>query len=86
MTTNILFIRSMEEEDFLKKVGKTIEKIRKEAGFTQVELGARCGWGRQNINRLEKGRHNPSVLVLNEIAKALKVPLKDLLDFGDAEV
>ena len=71
----------MTKEAFLKKLGESIERIRKDAGISQVELATRSGRNKQNINRIERGGHNPSAYVLYEIAEILKVSVKDLLDF-----
>ncbi len=66
---------------FLKKLGKNITRLREKAGLSQAELSLRCDKDRQSLNRLEKGKINPSAYYLSEIATELKVPLKDLLDF-----
>lgn len=58
-----------------------IARVRERAGLSQTELALRCDKDRQSINRLENGRINPSAYYLSEIAKELKVPVKDLLDF-----
>ena len=71
----------MTKETFLKKRGKNIARLREEAGLSQTELALRCDKDRQSLNRLEKGRINPSVFYLLQISHELKIPLKDLLDF-----
>ena len=71
----------MTKEAFQKKLGKNIARIREEAGISQAELALRCDKDKQSLNRLEKGRINPSVYYLLEIARELKVPVKEVLDF-----
>lgn len=71
----------MTKDVFLKKLGKHIAKLREEAGLSQTELALRCDKDRQSLNRLEKGRINPSAYYLSEIAAELKVPLKKMFDF-----
>jgi putative transcriptional regulator len=71
----------MTKETFLKRLGKNIARLREEAGLSQTELALRCDKDRQSLNRLEKGRINPSIFYLHEISVELKVPLKDVLDF-----
>ncbi len=71
----------MTKEIFLKKLGKNVARLREEAGLSQTELALRCDKDRQSLNRLEKGRINPSVFYLNQLAEELKIPVKDLLDF-----
>ncbi len=69
------------KEDFLQQLGKNVARLREAAGLSQTELALRCDKDRQSLNRLEKGRINPSVYYLSQIAEELKVSLKDLLDF-----
>ena len=76
-----LMPRATTKEVFLKKLGKNIARLREEAGLSQTELALRCDKDRQSLNRLEKGRINPSAFYLSEIAVELKVPVKELFDF-----
>jgi putative transcriptional regulator len=71
----------MTKEAYLKKLGNHIKKLRTKAGLSQTELGERCDKERQNIYRLEKGLMNPTAYYLTEIATALEIPVKELLNF-----
>lgn len=71
----------MTKEVFLKKLGKNVTRLRNEAGISQTELALRCDKDRQNLNRLEKGRINPTAFFLLQIAKELNVSLKEIFDF-----
>lgn len=71
----------MNKDVFLKKLGKNIAQLREKSGISQTELALCCDKDRQSLNRLEKGRINPSIYYLLEICIELKVPLKELLDF-----
>lgn len=71
----------MTKEIFLKKLGSNVARLREDAGLSQTELALRCDKDRQSLNRLEKGRINPSVYYLMQLAEELKIPVKDLLDF-----
>jgi ribosome-binding protein aMBF1 (putative translation factor) len=71
----------MTKENFLKKLGRHIAQTREKAGLSQSELALRCDKDRQSINRLEKGRMNPTAYYLSELAAELNIPMKDLLDF-----
>jgi putative transcriptional regulator len=66
---------------FLKKLGARIASLREENGLNQTELANECEKDRQSINRLEKGNINPSAYYLFQISQALRIPVKDLLDF-----
>lgn len=72
----------MTKEVFLKKLGKNITRLREKAGLSQTELALRCDKDRQSLNRLEKGKINPSAYYLSEIATELNTPPKTLLDFN----
>lgn len=71
----------MRKDLYLKKLGAHIATLREKAGLSQTELALRCDKDKQSLNRLEKGRINPSAFYLSEIARELKIPAKDLLDF-----
>lgn len=70
---------SKQDENFLIGLGKRITQIRKEKGLTQVELGDRIDMEKPNMNRIEKGGTNPTILTLRKICKELDIELKDLL-------
>jgi len=69
------------KEIFLKKLGQRIATLREKAGLNQSQLAIECDKDRQSINRLEKGNVNPSIYYLQQISKALKVTLSDLVSF-----
>lgn len=73
--------REKEDELFLKNLGKRISIIRKEKKIRQVDLGYSCDLDKSNMNRIEAGNTNPSILILNKISKELGVSLKELFDF-----
>ena len=73
--------RLPSKEQFQKKLGKQIAKLRQAAGMTQDDLAERCGKEKQNISRIETGRTNPTAYSLVEIAASLEVPVKELFDF-----
>ena len=71
----------MQKEDFLKNLGRHIVSIRKSKGLTQSDLANLCFKDRQSIERVENGKTNPTSYYLFELAQALNIPLKELLDF-----
>lgn len=71
----------MRKDIFLKKLGEHIRALRKKNNLTQVELANLMGKDRQSLQRIELGIINPSAYYLLEIAKALDISLKTLLDF-----
>lgn len=61
-----------------KLLGKRIQKHRKEIGLSQEKLGDKIGISRAYMGYIEQGRYGPSLEVLEKIAKALSIPLKQL--------
>lgn len=61
-------------------IGENIKHFRKEKGFTQEELGKMIGLSGVAIMRYEKGQREPKQNILTNIAKALGVHLRDLVD------
>jgi putative transcriptional regulator len=71
----------MKKEEFLKKLGKHVIKIRTQKGWSQSELARNCDKERQSIERLENGKINPSAYYLLQVANGLDISLNELLDF-----
>lgn len=62
-----------------KQLGDKIRKIRKKQGISQEELGFRSNLHRTYIGAIERAEQNVSIDNIHKIAKALKVPPKELL-------
>ena len=71
----------MNKEQLKKKVGQRIVELRSQMGWSQSDLARACNKDRQALEKLENGKVNPTIYSLLEIAKALEVPLKKLVDF-----
>lgn len=63
-----------------KRIGSNIAKARRQAGLSQADLGFRLHTASQEISRLESGRFCPRLTTLQRVARALEVPLMDLLE------
>jgi len=63
-----------------KKMGAKIRKLRAAKGLSQGALAARARTSREHVNRLEAGRYDPTVGTLQRIARALGVPVTELLE------
>lgn len=63
-----------------KKFGERLKEQRNKLSISQEELGFRSGLDRTYISGIERGTRNPSLKNLGRIAKALKIPLKELLE------
>ncbi len=65
--------------DIRKKVGQNLARIRKEKGLSQEDLAFECGLHRTYISGIERGIRNPTIMILDKIAKVLKVSVRDLI-------
>ena len=68
-----------EDDDLGSRVADRIRSAREESGLTQRALAERVGMAPSNYNRLEKGRHVPSMDSLVRLAEALSIPLSRLV-------
>lgn len=65
-------------------IGRNVRRIRLEKGLTQDEFAHRSGFSQQYISDLERGRRNPTLVSLFELAQALGCGHADLLAEDDA--
>ena len=66
--------------DVRRRLGLNLKKLREEQGFSQESFADHCGLHRTYISGIERGVRNPTVIILDKIAKGLKVPAGQLLD------
>ena len=71
----------MTKEDFQKLIGKQIIKIRSSKGMSQSDLARASFKDRQNIERIENGKNNPTVFFLYQLANAMNIHIKEIFDF-----
>ncbi len=62
-----------------KIIGQAIRRIRLEREMSQEELALKAGIARSYMSGLENGWRNPTVAVLDRVAKGLGVRFGDLL-------
>ena len=68
--------------DICYRIGKRIVQLRRKHGLTQEELAERAGISYKYLQMLEGKRPNKaSIVVLEKIAKGVKIPLWKLLKF-----
>ena len=61
-----------------KQFGKKLRELREKAGLSQEELGFKAGLHRTYIGAIERAEQNVSVDNIHKLARALKIPVKDL--------
>jgi transcriptional regulator with XRE-family HTH domain len=63
------------------QLGRHIQKVRKANGLTQDQLAEKIGTSTPWIGHIETGREVPNVKMLEKIARALRVKVKDLIPY-----
>ena len=71
--------------DMRKLVGRNFARLRREKGLTQEDVEARSGFNQQYLSDLERGKRNPSIVTLYEIAQALGVSHVELVTPDQAD-
>src|ERR1700674_98729 len=72
--------RQTHPADLKKKaIGAVVSDCRRNAGLSQEQLGAECGFDRTYISRLERGILNPTAIRLWKIADTLKTPFHHMV-------
>jgi transcriptional regulator with XRE-family HTH domain len=66
--------------DIRRRVGLNVRKYREKKGLSQEALAFEAGIHRTYISGVERGVRNPTVTVLQRIARALKQPAASLLE------
>jgi transcriptional regulator with XRE-family HTH domain len=66
-------------QDWRKTVGANVRRLRQAKGLTQEELAFAAEIDLTYVGGIERGKRNPSLMVMARIAEALSVKLTDLL-------
>jgi transcriptional regulator with XRE-family HTH domain len=68
--------------DMRRLVGRNLYRLRTAKGWTQEHLAEVSGFSQQYLSELERGRRNPTIVTLYEIAQALGVSHMALIEAG----
>lgn len=71
----------MTKDQFQKKIGANVKRIRTEKGISQSQLASACGKDRQSIHKVENGEFNATSYYLFQIAEGLEVKVSELFSF-----
>lgn len=63
--------RDAKEPDYQVRIGRVIESLRDQKGWTQTELADKIGTSQSAIHRIEKGSQNLSLELISKLSKAL---------------
>jgi transcriptional regulator with XRE-family HTH domain len=65
--------------DVRARVGLNLQRLRREKGLSQEELADRAEIHQTYLSGVERGRRNPTVVVLQRIAEALGADIEDIV-------
>lgn len=66
-------------DNISKQFGKRARVIRLKQGLSQGDVAKRLNVHRSYISGIERGIRNPSLKIIQRIAKALEVPMEKLI-------
>jgi transcriptional regulator with XRE-family HTH domain len=64
--------------DICARFGERIRQLREERGITQIELSEKVGIENAYLSRVESGKKEPCLRVIEMIADGLKVSLRQI--------
>lgn len=70
----------MDKEDVLKRVGKNIQRVRMQRGYTQETFSELMGVSWSYVAKIESGILNLSLGKINDFANYLRVDINELLE------
>jgi transcriptional regulator with XRE-family HTH domain len=66
--------------DIRTRLGLNVRKLREAKGWSQEDYADRAGIHRTYVSDIERGKRNPTVTVVEKLAKALAISPGALLD------
>ena len=67
-------------QDWRAVVGRNVRRLREQRGLTQEQLAFEARIDLTYVGGIERGRRNPSLMVMVRLAEALEAELKELLE------
>lgn len=55
-------------------IGNAIKDLRQQKGFKQNDFALKCGLSQSYLSSIEKGRKEPTLSILKQIANTLSIP------------
>lgn len=69
-----------KRDEFLKRLGAHIAKVRTQKGYSQDRLCLEAGLSRGTVSKIEAAKVEAKMYTMARIAKTLRVPLAKLTD------
>ena len=65
--------------DICARFGERLKELREKKGFNQLQFSEKCGIENSHLSRLESGKREPGLYMLELIAKGLGITVAELL-------
>ena len=65
--------------DVCERLGRNLRRLREAKGLSQEQFADEAGIHRTYVSDLERGSRNPTIRVVDRVAKALGVTASDIL-------
>jgi len=75
-------VETAKDNKWLKAFGNNLKKLRQDKGLTQANLAFEANLSESQIQRIEYGNHNFSILTLLALSKALEVSPSKMLELN----
>jgi len=66
--------------DVRQRLARNLRRLRHESGWSQEEFAERAAIHRTYVSDLERGARNPTITIVERLARAFKVKTGSLLD------
>lgn len=70
----------MDSEHIIKQFGKKLKELRLKKDWSQTKLGVEAGIEPQHVGKLERGLHEPGIVTVIMLTRALGCRPGELLD------
>ncbi|MET0371172.1 MAG: helix-turn-helix transcriptional regulator [Sphingobium sp.] len=65
--------------DIRQRLGKNLRRLREAKGWSQEAFAHEAGIHRTYVSDIERGTRNPTIMIVEKLAKPLEVPPCELL-------
>ncbi len=73
-------MKNLDQNKFNIQLGAVVRKLRDERELSRLLLSEISGVNEKYIGKIERGESSPSCFVINKIALALKINMKDIFN------
>lgn len=73
-------IKTMNDRDFLKKIGIKLKVLRSLKGLSQDDIANKLDIDKSYYSKVERGLTNPTLLYLKNLSEVLDIKLEELVN------